>query len=108
MSLNPERKMNGGAFVFERAGATPKRRFGKAWRSARGRRAGQSGDGVPREAGRASCFLDKKEPDRITPAYQDPGSQARFSPAVAKKEKVSGVSDAERNAKARETDKGQS
>ena len=40
--------------MFERAGATPKRRIGKAWKSARGRRAGQSGDGVSREAGNGS------------------------------------------------------
>lgn len=91
--------------MFEVAGAIPKRRFGKAWRSARGLRAGHSGIGVFREAGRASCLFGKL-PERITPVYQDPGSRAGFRLAVAKKERVSGVSDAERNAKAREMDKG--
>ena len=85
--------------MFERAGATPKRCNGLAWRSARGRRAGQSGDGVSREAGRASCLLGQK-PDWITPAQQDPRSWAHFPLAVAKKEKVNEVIDAERNAKA--------
>jgi hypothetical protein len=91
--------------VFEVAGATPKRRFGKAWRSARDLRAGQSGNGVSREAGRASCFFGPT-PERITPVYQDPRSRACFPPAVAKKEEATGVSDAEHNAKARETNKG--
>ena len=52
-----------------------------------------------REAGRASCLLDR-QPERITPAQQDPRSQVRFSLAVAKREKAIGVIDAERNAKA--------
>jgi hypothetical protein len=34
--------IDGGAFVLGMAGATPKRRNGLAWRSARGLRAGQS------------------------------------------------------------------
>lgn len=91
--------------MFEVAGATPKRRFGKAWRSARDLRAGHSGIGVFREAGRASCFFGIM-PERITPAQQDPKPRARFPPAAAKKEKAPGVSDAEHNAKARETNKG--
>jgi hypothetical protein len=99
VSLNPVRKLIGGAFVFERAGAIPRRRIGKAWRSARGRRAGQSGDGVSREAGRAYCLLDSGR-DGSHRHEQDPRSQVRFSPAVAKKEKAIGVIGAERNAKA--------
>lgn len=91
--------------MFEVAGATPKRRFGKAWKSARDLRAGQSGNGVFREAGRASCFFGTT-PERITPAQQDPRSRACFPLAVAKKEKATGVSDAEHNAKAREMNKG--
>ena len=84
------------------AGATPKRRNGLAWRSARGLRAGQSGSGVFREAGRASCLLDRKpeQERRITPAKQDPGLRARFRSASAKKEKAIEVIEAERNAKA--------
>ena len=99
MSLNLEIDINGGAFVFTIAGAMSKRRNGLAWRSARGLRAGQSGDGVSREAGRASCLHGTK-PERITPAQQDPRSLARFSPVVAKKEGAIEVIDAERNAKA--------
>lgn len=91
--------------MFEVAGATPKRRFGKACRSARGLRAGHSGIGVFREAGRASCFFGTM-PGWIIPAQQDPRLRARFSSAVAKKEKATGVSDAEHDAKAREMNKG--
>ena len=54
-------KLDGGAFVITIAGATPKRRKGLAWRSARGRRARQSSKGVFREAGRASCLLGNKD-----------------------------------------------
>jgi hypothetical protein len=48
----------------------------------------------------ALSFLAWQALERITPAQQDPGPRARFSLAVAKKEKASGGSDAERNAKA--------
>ena len=40
------------------AGTILKRRNGLAWKSARDLRAGQSGNRVSREAGRASCLLD--------------------------------------------------
>lgn len=85
--------------MLERAGAIPRRRIGKAWRSARGPRAGQSGDGVSREAGRAYCLLDSVR-NGSHRHEQDPGSWAHFPPAVAKKERVIEVIDAERNAKA--------
>ena len=54
MSLNLEMLINRGAFVLGIAGATLKRRNGLAWRSARSLGAGQSGDGVFREAGNRS------------------------------------------------------
>ena len=93
--------------MLQRAGATPKRRIGKAWRSARDPRAGQSGEwGL--QGSWESLLSPRPEPDWIIPAYQDPGSPARFPLVIAKKEKEIGVSDAERNAKARETGKGQS
>jgi hypothetical protein len=87
------------------AGATPKRRNGLARRSARGLRAGQSGRGVSREAGRAYCFHDI---GRIwtTPAHQGPGPPTRRWWAVVKKQAGNVVSDAERNAKAREKGRG--
>jgi hypothetical protein len=97
--LNLEMLINGGAFVLGIAGATPRRRNGLAWRSARGLRAGQSGDGVFREAGRASCLLDRSR-NGITPAYQVPRSCAHFPRRIDKKERVIEVIDAERNAKA--------
>src|SRR5215210_3157348 len=85
MSL--ERMRNDGAFVVVIAGATPKRRHGLAWKSVRGRRAGQSSNGVFREAGRASCLLGKvPEKDhpgstrsRIGSELSAPGRQERES-----------------------------
>ena len=103
MSL--EMLIMGGAFGLGKAGATPKRRNGLARRSARGLRAGQSGRGVSREAGRAYCF---HAISRIwtTPAHQGPGPPTRRWWAVVKKQAGNVVSDAERNAKARETGRG--
>lgn len=107
MSLNLEMLIDGGAFVLGKAGATPKRRNGLAWRSARGLRAGQSGEwGL--QGSWESLLSPRQKPERITPAYQDPRSWARFPLAVAKKEEAIEVSDAERNAKARETGRRQS
>jgi hypothetical protein len=97
--------IDGGAFVLGIAGATPKRRNGLAWRSARGLRAGQS-DKQGFQGSWESLLFPRHQPERITPAQQDPGSWACFSPVVAKKEEASVVSDAERNAKAREMDRG--
>jgi hypothetical protein len=54
---------------------------------------------VERSDIKASCLLDR-QPERITPAQQDPRLRARFSLVVAEKEKAIGVIDAERNAKA--------
>ena len=82
------------------AGTTRKRRNGLAWKFARGLRAGQSVNGVSREAGRASCLLDRTGIRRITPVEQDPGMRARFRCAFAKKEKAIEEIKAERNAKA--------
>jgi len=97
--LSLEILINGGAFVLGIAGATLKRRNGLAWRSARGLRAGQSDDeGL--QGSWESLLSPRQVPERIIPAQQDPRSQVRFSLAVAKKEKASGVIDAERNAKA--------
>ena len=86
--------------MFERAGATPKRRIGKAWRSARGRRAGQSGDGVSREAGRAYCLLGQAAGTDHTGMNKILGSECAFRLRPPRKRKQTGVIGAERNAKA--------
>ena len=63
------------------AGATPKRRNGLAWKSARGLRAGQSGDGVSREAGnRSAAEIDCPE-----------GSPARGGAIATSKPPVSSI-----------------
>ena len=90
------------------AGATPKRRNGLAWRSARGLRAGQSGNGVSREAGRASC-LHGENKSRITDHTGGPRSEAAGELSARDRQETesnSEVSDAERNAKAREKGRG--
>jgi len=86
--------------VFERAGATPKRRFGKAWKSARGRRAGQSGDGVSREAGRAYCLLGRTAGSDHTGTNKILGRERAFRPWPFRKRKQTEEIGAERNAKA--------
>jgi hypothetical protein len=91
--------------VLGKTGATPKRRNGLAWRSARGLGAGQS-DEQGFQGSWESLLFPRNQPDWIAPAQQGPGPSTRFRLVVAKKQKASVVSDAERNAKARETDKG--
>lgn len=73
--------------MFTLAGTTPKRRNGLARKSARDLRAGQSGNGVSREAGRASCLLDKRRIKDHT-GKQDPSASVRFRLTNAKKEKA--------------------
>ena len=85
--------------MLERAGATPKRRFGKACRSARGPRAGQSGDGVFREAGRAYCLLGQKAGADHTGITRSKVAGALFARGRQEREST-GVIGAERNAKA--------
>jgi len=76
------------------------RHNGLAWRSARGLRAGQSGIGVFREAGRAYC-LPGKLPVGL-PVYQDHLAWRVPSHSLVAKEKwaVPEGTEAERNAKA--------
>ena len=83
------------------AGTTPKRRNGLAWRSARGQRAGQSGKGVSREAGRASCLLESK-PERKKDHRLNKILvwRSAFDRQTRRKEKAIEVIKAERNAKA--------
>ena len=74
--------------------------MGLAWRSARGLRAGQSGEqGL--QGSWESLLSPRTEPERITPEQQDPRLRARARFAVAKKVGATEEPDAERNAKAR-------
>ena len=85
---------------MRKTGTISKRHNGLAWRSARGLRAGQSGIGVFREAGRAYCPLEKLPVG--LPVYQDHLAMRVPSHALVAKEKLTvlGVTEAERNAKA--------
>ena len=106
MSLNLEMLINGGAFVLGIAGATPRRRNGLAWRSARGLRAGQS-DGVGLQGSWESLLSPRNTagegPHRLIKVQ---GCERAFRSQPSRKRKRSGVSDAERNAKAREMGRG--